>query len=110
MIMYDLLCADCGYVIFDFLQRVGMRQPPYTCPSCHHKSLVKTMFTAPGVIGDECDVTIRHGLCNSDGSPRRYRSKSEIRRSAKQLGLVNQVRHTSDHRGGDTSKHSQRFI
>ena len=40
------------------------------------------------VIGDECDVWIRHGLCNTDGSPRRFRSKTEIKRAANERGWI----------------------
>lgn len=109
MMMYDLLCIECGYLKEDFLQRVGMREPPYTCPCCHQKTLTRTLIKAPGVIGDEIDITIRHGLCNADGSPRRYRSKAEIKLVAKQRNLVNQVRHTG-RKGGDKSKTTQRFI
>lgn len=38
------------------------------------------------VIGDECDVTIRHGICHEDGEPRRFRSKSEFRAACKATG------------------------
>ena len=33
-------------------------------------------------------VEIRHGICNPDGSPRRYYSKTEIKRAANEKGLV----------------------
>lgn len=68
--------------------------PP--CPGCGQESLEDLSTRgnlAPTVIGDECDVTIAHGICNPDGSPRRYTSKSEMRQVAKALGLVNVVRH-----------------
>lgn len=109
MVMYDLRCSVCGYEKEDFLQRVGMRNPPYTCPKCRERTFMRVLTKAPGVIGDEIDITIRHGLCNADGSPRRYRSKAEIKLVAKQRNLVNQVRHTG-RKGGDRSKNTQRFI
>jgi len=40
------------------------------------------------VHGDEIDIEIRHGICNEDGSPKRYRSKSDIRRAAAERGLT----------------------
>ena len=46
-----------------------------------------------GVQGDECDVLVEHGLCNSDGTPRRYRSKQEMKKEAKKRGIENHVVH-----------------
>lgn len=43
---------------------------------------------APSVIGDEIDIEVRHGICHDDGTPRRFTSKSEMRRVAQQKGLV----------------------
>lgn len=43
---------------------------------------------ATAVHGDEIDIEIRHGICNEDGTPRRYRSKSEIKRVAAERGLT----------------------
>ena len=41
-----------------------------------------------GVIGDDIPggIEIRHGLCNEDGSPRRYYSHSEIEKECKKRG------------------------
>ncbi len=60
-------------------------------------------------VGDECDVMARNGLCNPDGSPRRYTSKAEMAREAKKRGLVNHVEHIGG-KGSDKSKHTQRFV
>jgi hypothetical protein len=49
-------------------------------------------------------LEIYHGLCNEDGSPRRYYSRSEIEREAKQRGMTNYVRHV------DGDKHVSRWI
>lgn len=59
-----------------------------------------------GVISDEIPggIAIRHGLCNEDGSPRRYYSKSEIAAEAKRRGLVNAPRHV------DGDKHLSRWV
>ena len=65
-------------------------QLPPPCPACgaasHHD--VVLLGIAPGVIGDEIDVTVRHGLCNEDGTPRRFTSMAELRREASARGLV----------------------
>jgi hypothetical protein len=42
---------------------------------------------APTVIGDEIDVTIPHGLCYDDGTPRRFRSRSELKAAERAKGL-----------------------
>jgi len=53
--------------------------------------------TQQGVIGDDIPggIEIRHGLVNADGSPRRFYSKTEIKRAANEKGLS---------QDGDTAK------
>ena len=67
---------------------------------------------APGnsnVIGDEIDVEIKHGLCNDDGTPKRYRSRTQLNKDAKAHGLLNYVVHQPPP-GTDKSKHTSRWI
>lgn len=52
---------------------------------------------------------VRHGLCNPDGTPRKYYSKSEMAKEAKRRNLVNWVEHTPPV-GTDKSKLTQRWI
>jgi hypothetical protein len=54
-------------------------------------------------------LEIRHGLCNADGSPRKYYSKTEIAREAKKRGLTNHVTHVPD-KGSDKNKHTTRWV
>lgn len=63
-----------------------------------------------GVIGDDIPggLEIKHGLCNEDGSPRRYYSKSEIAREAKARGFTNLVEHKGG-KGSDKSAHTTRW-
>lgn len=61
------------------------------------------------VHGDECDVQIRHGLCNPDGSPQRFRSKSAMKKEGQRRGYTNLVEHLSG-RSGDRCKATQRFV
>ena len=107
--MIDLRCPECNYIWEDFLLRAGMRPLPFTCPICRQKTLDKVMLKPPSVHGDEIDVTINNGLCDADGEPVRYRSKTEIKRAAKEKGLVQWVEHKGT-KGGDKSKVTQRFI
>jgi hypothetical protein len=76
-------------------------------PYCPHG------FGANSVTADDIPggIEIRHGLCNSDGTPRRYYSKSEIDREAKKRGLVNRVEHIPvPGSGSDRSKHTSRWV
>ena len=63
------------------------------CPACGAR-VTEVFEAAPnravGVIPDDIPggIEIRHGLCNDDGSPRRYDSKTEIRREAARRGMV----------------------
>lgn len=74
-------------------------------PFCPHGRSALT------VVGDDIPggLEIRHGLCNADGTPRRYYSKTEIAREAKRRGLVNHVEHVPVP-GSDKSPHTQRFV
>ncbi len=58
-------------------------------PFCPHQ---KPEFGAHGVVGDECDIWIKHGLCEANGDPKHYTSRKEIAAEAKRRGMVNMVR------------------
>ncbi len=64
---------------------------------------------APNVIGDECDVVVKHGICWPDGTPRHYGSKSEMRRVAAEMGLQQHVEHVPS-RGSDKSPHTTKWV
>jgi hypothetical protein len=63
-----------------------------TCPECKEEVEIyygRNFFgPSSAVIGDEIDIQIRHGICNDDGTPRRFRSKAEMRKVAREKGLV----------------------
>jgi hypothetical protein len=69
----------------------------------------KVWLSPSAVIGDECDVYIKHGLCHDDGTPRRFTSKAEMAQVAKKKGLFNWVEHVPSP-GSDKSKHTTRWI
>jgi hypothetical protein len=54
-------------------------------------------------------VWIQHGICNEDGTPRKYYSKSEMALEAKRRGLTNVVTHVT-RPGTDKSEHTSRWI
>lgn len=83
-------------------------------PSCCDKQMEPDYGrsnAAAAVIPDEIPggIYIRHGLCNPDGSPRKYYSKSEIAAEAQRRGLVNIVEHVGD-KGSDKNKHTSRWV
>ena len=81
---YDLVCPQ-GHETLDVVHSVKEPHPP--CPVCGES--LGTLWRTYGAAhqGDEIDIWIRHGICNEDGSPRRYRSKEEIRRETAKRGL-----------------------
>lgn len=66
---------------------------------------------ANSVIGDDIPggLEIKHGLCNPDGTARRYDSKSAIAAEAKRRNMTNYVVHNPP-RGTDKSPHTSRWI
>jgi hypothetical protein len=52
---------------------------------------------------------VKNGICNPDGSPRRYDSKSEMERAAKKAGMVNYVTHQGE-KGTDKSRNTSRWV
>ena len=95
---YDLICKECKTEQRDIVHSIHNNHP--TCSKCGGEN--ETLWSqAPSVASDECDVYIKHGLCWSDGTPRRFRSKSEIKQAAFEKGLF---------QGGDTPKVNPRIV
>jgi hypothetical protein len=66
---------------------------PLTCPSCNEKTarlFENRTERAPGVIGDDFPggFYAEHGVCHPDGTPRRFDSKTELKRALNQAGYV----------------------
>jgi hypothetical protein len=109
MPIYDRVCED-GHLVLDLYEKINTEDP--ICKECG-KVLKRALL--PGrtanVIPDEIPggIEIRHGLCNPDGSPKRYYSKSEIAAEAKRRGLTNIVEHRTPP-GSDKAPHTVRWI
>jgi hypothetical protein len=114
MRMVDVICPSCELVREDALLRDKNDAGDYIYPACA-KCGATTIRVYTGhashVHGDDIPggILIYNGICNKDGSPKRYYSKSEMARVAKQKGLVNNVRHIGG-QGSDKNKHTQRFV
>lgn len=104
---YDRTCMVCDHRIIDSYEPVT--PPLVPCPQCGESTVRAWLTHPPAAIGDECDITIKHGLCDAEGNPVRYRSKSEIAREAKRRGLVNIVEHQGT-KSGDRNPHTTRWI
>lgn len=108
MPFYDRKCGACGFELIDTYEAIYAPERP--CPRCAEPGFTRAWLTKPSnVISDECDVVVEHGICNPDGSPRRYRFKSEMRAEAKRRGLESHVTHQPE-KGSDRSKHTTRWI
>lgn len=87
-------CEKCGHAI-----RMGEH------PFCPH-GYGNLMTIGDGIPGG---IWIEHGLCNLDGTPRRYDSHTEIAKEAQKRGLSNVVVHKPP-QDSDKSKHTTRHI
>lgn len=105
MPMFDMKCPDCG-ATFDMFVRIGEEK------SCTCGGLLEKVWlpgNANSVIGDECDIYVKHGLCHADGTPKRFTSKSEMNKEAEKRGFTNVVEHKG-FKGRDTSPHTSRWV
>lgn len=110
--MYDTVCSN-GHQKIDVLEPISMTSATREkCATCG-EPMERAWLTKPsGVIGDDIPggTLVYHTLCNDDGSPRRYYSKSEMARAAKAKGYHNHVEHVPSNPGTDKSKHTSRWI
>lgn len=105
---YDVTCETCQADQLDvFLQ--SWRDPIPDCPVCLGPRVKVWRSHANSVIGDECDVMVKHAICNEDGTPRRYQSRAEMAKAAAAKGMTNYFVHQPP-RDSDKSKHSRRWF
>lgn len=102
------MCAKCGRkdapLLWDY-------DPVPECCGQRMERDFSTAVRAHSVIGDDIPggIEIRHGLCNPDGTPKRYYSKTEIKEAERRTGWVNHVEHVPM-RGSDKSPHTSRWV
>lgn len=75
-------------------------------PFCPHSTDGHYGITTDDIPGG---VLIRNGICEDDGSPKRYYTKSSIHAAAKAKGLINRVEHITSE-GTDKNPHTTRWI
>jgi hypothetical protein len=73
----------------------------YLCP-------LETRHSGPTIWADDIPggLEISHGLCNPDGTPRRYDSRSAIRAEAERRGLIEWGQVYSEDRTKDARVHA----
>jgi putative FmdB family regulatory protein len=110
MPLYDLECSPCKRLFIDQWAKVDETEKP--CPDCGQPTQrVWIQGHSSAVIGDDIPggIEIRHGLCNPDGTPKKYYTKSEIAREAKARGLQPHVEHVTAP-GTDKNPHTTRWV
>jgi putative FmdB family regulatory protein len=110
MPMYDYECA-CGEQ-FEALRSVKQSGwAPCPAPRCNGIGDKVWRANASSVIADDIPggMEVRHGICNPDGTPKRYYSKSEMAKAAAASGWTNYVVHNPPP-GTDKSKHTNRWV
>lgn len=110
MKMVDVKCSSCGAVTVDVLLRDTASGYP-VCANCGQPTERVHLGKVPGIIPDGIPggLEITNGFCNADGTPRKFYSKSEIARAAKEAGWTNYVEHKGT-KSGDRSKFTTRWI
>lgn len=108
MPFYDKKCKSCQAITVDVLEAVYAA--PALC-TCGGELERVWLGKASSVIPDDIPggIFIKNGLCNADGSPRKYYSKTEMKQEAARRGLVNHVTHIGE-RGSDKNKHTTRWV
>lgn len=106
--MYDRQCEK-GHIRKDLLEKV--KAPDVLCGKCGSPTTRIWTGKAPGVTPDQIPggIWIKHGLCNEDGSPRKYYSKSEMTEEAKRRGVTSIVEHVTEP-GTDKNKYTIKWI
>lgn len=84
MPIYDLVCP-AGHEQLDAYLKLGERPP---CPVCG-KATATLWRASANVIPDDIPggILINHGICNDDGTPKRYYTKSSMLAAAAAKGL-----------------------
>ena len=83
---YDAICPN-EHETLDIIKK--MNDPFPLCPTCGEQTTILWTSATRALVGDELPVgyTARHGVCWPDGTPRRFDSKTELRRALNEKGL-----------------------
>ena len=84
------VACPCGWMGTAFMWHYDTSKPCPTCGQPATRIAVEAPDRAPSVIPDEIPggIDIKNAICNADGSPRRFYSKSAIREEAARRGYT----------------------
>ena len=104
MILVDARCDVCGRWAVDVL--IDRDAPVYPI-CCDHPMARRWHTKTPAVRPDSIPggLWIHHGLCNEDGTPRRYDSQTEITEACRAKGLARWTDGYSEDRTKDARVH-----
>lgn len=113
MPIYSYECEPCKSGEFERASTIAARHEQL-CDKCG-RVLIK-LIRMGTVVPDDIPggLLVKHGICNGDGSPRRYYSKSEIRKACAEKGVFCRAlqdggaNHVGE-RGSDKSKYTSRW-
>jgi hypothetical protein len=107
--MFDRQCTECEVIREDCLEPFAA--PEVSCAACGARTERVWLQKAAGVIGDDIPggQWVHNGICNPDGSPRKYYSKSDMAREAAKRGYMNYVVHQPPN-DSDKSRHTSRWV
>lgn len=79
-----MICSNCGH---PSTKLSWLKERDGWCPSCFYAAEPK-VNSAPMIATDSIPggLEVKHGICNEDGSPRKFYSKSEIKSAAYETG------------------------
>ncbi len=84
------ICTSCEHKFKDLKWDYELES--VKCPQCNQNTQLfnESTGSAPGVVQDSIEggIEIRHGICNPDGTPKRYYSKTEMKRAANEAGYT----------------------
>ena len=108
--LIDIQCTGCGVIQEDRYVDIETLEP-HSCGAKFVKVLLQHSHGV--VIGDDIPggVMVEHGICNADGTPKRYDSRSEIRRACAEKGFKwgFDTNHHIPQRGSDKSPHTTKW-
>ena len=91
---YDRHCTYCGAVAIDVIERMADNEPK-VCGDCNHDTLVRAVGgSLPGhgrsVNADDIPggLAMKNGICNADGTPKMFYSRSEIRAACAEKNMI----------------------
>lgn len=107
--MFNRQCSKCGDIKLDCLERMDAKEgiPHEGCEGQYVRVWLPN--SSHSVISDEIDVTVPEAVAkNPDGSPRRFRSREELKRVTTANGWTNLVEHRPS-KDSDKSKTTTRW-